>query len=164
MSKVEAKKEQIIQKVTQYMVLEGLEDVGLRKLAAVGGTSDRMLIYYFGTKDGLIGEAMATVAAGLSMQLDAVLGEEKRDAQTLLNELYALNRVPEFNLTIRLWFEVIGLAVRGREPYASSAKAIADNWLSWMESHLVEQDVPMAKLLFAELEGRLMLSLIGMQV
>ncbi|MEM8861883.1 MAG: hypothetical protein AAGD96_26470, partial [Chloroflexota bacterium] len=149
--------------VTHYMVMEGLEDMGLRKLAAVGGASDRMLIYYFGTKDGLIGEAMQRVAAGLSMQLDAVLGKEKRDAQTLLNELYALNGVPEFNLTIRLWFEVVGLAVRGREPYASSAAAIAQNWVSWVESRLIEEDVPKAKTLFAELEGRLMVSLIGVE-
>ncbi|MEM7134338.1 MAG: TetR family transcriptional regulator [Chloroflexota bacterium] len=161
MDKVEVKKQQIIEQITQHMVQNGLADLGLRKLAAVAGTSDRMLIYYFETKDGLIGEVLRTVAANFTIQLDAVLGQHQRDANTLLMELLTLGESQQFNLIIQLWFEVVGLAARKQEPYAANATAIATSWLQWIESRLENPQVGEATALFAELEGRLMIKLLN---
>lgn len=161
MNKVTVKKEQIIQRVTQHMIEQGLSDVGLRTLARVAGASDRMLIYYFGTKDALLAEAMHSIAANLTLQLDFVLGQHQRSAATLLAELLQLRSSPQFMLVIRLWFEVVGLAARGQEPYAASSVAIANNWLAWIQSRLGDPQRDAAMALFAELEGRLMIHLIG---
>ncbi len=162
MGKVEAKKQQVVLAVTQYMVMNGLQDMGIRALAKASGTSDRMLIYYFGTKDALIGAALHAVAATLGQQLDAVLGEHQRSADTLVKELIQLGDVPEFQAVVRLWFEVVGKAVRGTSPYAENAKAIGGNWLQWMESHLIPEDADQALAAFAEVEGNLMLKLLGL--
>ena len=158
--KVEAKKKQIVQRVTQHMVEKGLADIGLRTLAAVGGTSDRMLIYYFETKDGLIGEALHSIAADLSAQLDALLGDQKRSAQALLHDLLIVGTSPQFQPVIQLWFEVVGLAARGQQPYAANATSIARNWIGWVESRLEDPQAGDAVNLFAEFEGRLMLTLL----
>lgn len=161
MDKLTAKKAEIIQQVMHYFVEDGLSDIGLRKLAAVADTSDRMLIYYFKTKDALVGEVLHTVAANLARQLDSALGQHERTPDVLLQELLALSHTPKFNLVTRLWFEVIGLAARGEEPYASNATAIAHNWLQWIASRLEDSYADQAETLFAELEGRLMLSILG---
>jgi AcrR family transcriptional regulator len=161
MNKVTIKKEQIIQRVTQHLIEQGLSDVGLRTLAEVAGASDRMLIYYFETKDALLAEAMHSIAAHLALQLDAVLGQHQRNAKTLFAELLQLSNSPQFMLVIRLWFEVVGLAARGQEPYATNAAAIANNWLYWIQSRLEDSQRDEAMSLFAELEGRLMLNMIG---
>lgn len=163
MDKVTAKKTQIIQQITQHMLENGLTDVGLRKLAEVAGTSDRMLIYYFETKDALIGQVLQGIASNLAAQLDALLGEEKRSAEALLKELYTLSSVPQFYATIQFWFEVMGLAAREQEPYAEHAKAIAANWLQWIEGKLEASQTDRAFALFAELEGRFMLKLLGIE-
>ena len=163
MNKVTAKKEQIIQHLIQYVFENGLSDVGLRKLAAVAGTSDRMLIYYFETKDALIGEVLHAIASNLTIQLDAVLGEHQRDADTLLTELLTVSATPEFNLIVQLWFEVVGLAARGQEPYATNATAIGSNWLQWIQNRLEPAEVDQATALFAELEGRLLLKLFDIE-
>jgi AcrR family transcriptional regulator len=162
MNKVTVKKEQIIQRVTQDMIERGLSDVGLRTLAKVAGTSDRMLIYYFETKDALIAEALHAIAENLAMQFDALLGQHQRSAKTLLTELLQLSNSPHFMLVIRLWFEAVGLAARGQEPYATNASAIANNWLQWIQSRLENPQKDQAMALFAELEGRLMIKLIGL--
>lgn len=162
MDKVTAKKAQIIQRITHYVVENGLDEIGLRKLAEVSGTSDRMLIYYFETKDALIGQVLHNIAAHLAAQLDAVLGQEKRSADLLLSELLSLATTPQFYSVIQLWFEVIGLAARGQEPYAENATAIAANWLQWIEGRLVDSQAEQAMSLFAELEGRLLLKLVGL--
>ena len=163
MGKVEAKKEQIVATVATYLVSEGLIDVGIRKLAAVSGTSDRMLIYYFGTKDGLIGEALKAIAGNLSAELDMVLGTHLRGADQLIVEVLALREVPEFISAIRLWFEVVGLAVRDQEPYATYAKEIAQTWVDWIGSRLSSEQKDLTMATFAEIEGRLMLYLIGVE-
>lgn len=162
MNKVELKKAQIIQNVIQHMIDHGLSDVGLRTLAKVAGTSDRMLIYYFETKDALLGEALHAIAANLTSQLDALLGQHQRSAETLLAELLTLSSSPQFRVVIQLWFEVVGLAVRGQEPYAVNATAIGNNWLQWIERRLETSQRGEAAALFAELEGRLMMALIGL--
>lgn len=163
MDKVTAKKAQIIQQITQYMVENGMADIGLRRLAEVAGTSDRMLIYYFETKDALIGQVLHGVATGLASQLDALLGPQKRTADVLLLELLTLSNTPHFHAVIQLWFEVVGLAARGQEPFATNATAIANSWLAWIESRIDDPQTEQAIDLFAELEGRLMLRLLGIE-
>lgn len=161
MDKVTAKKAEIIQAITHHLIENGVTDIGLRKLAEVAGTSDRMLIYYFETKDALIGQVLQTIVANLAAQLDALLGQEKRTADELLTALLALSSTPPFNAVIQLWFEVVGLAARGQEPYAANATAIAVTWLQWIESRLVDGQTEQALSLFAALEGRLLLKLVG---
>lgn len=163
MDKVEAKKQQIIVQLMQYMIDHGLADLGLRKLAEVAGTSDRMLIYYFGTKEALIGTVLQTMAANLAWQFDAALGTGQRDAQTLRAELLLLGTIPPFDAVIRLWFEVVGLAARGKAPYAENATAIAQNWLAWIQRRLDTADAERATALFIELEGALLLNLLGVE-
>jgi len=161
MDKVTAKKAEIIQAITHYLIENGVADIGLRKPADVAGTSDRMLIYYFETKDALIGQVLQTIVANLAVQLDALLGQEKRTADELLTALLSLSSTPPFYAVIQLWFEVVGLAARGQEPYASNATAIAATWLQWIESRLVDEQTAQALPLFAALEGRLLLKLVG---
>lgn len=161
MDKVTAKKAEILQRLTHYLIENGVADIGLRKLAEVAGTSDRMLIYYFATKDALIGQVLQTIAANFAAQLDAVLGQEKRNADELLTALLSLSNTPQFYAVIQLWFEVVGLAARGQEPYASNATAIAATWLQWIESRLADGQTEQALSLFATLEGRLLLKVVG---
>ncbi|MFK7804554.1 MAG: TetR/AcrR family transcriptional regulator [Anaerolineae bacterium] len=161
MGKVEIKKELIIQCVVEYIVEKGLlNEMGIRSLAKAAGTSDRMLIYYFGTKDELINQALNTIAAGFTLQLDALLGDRLRPASQLLAELTAIVSHDDFDSSARLWFELVGLAARKKEPYASNAKALAENWIEWVESRLIEPQEGQAADLYAHLEGRLMLKLV----
>lgn len=164
MDKVTAKKVQIIQDLIDYIMQNGMTDIGLRKLANVAGTSDRMLIYYFDTKDALIGQVLKTIAANFTLQLDSLLGEEKQTAEKLRMQFLALSDNPEFYPVIQLWFEVVGLAARGQEPYAENATAIAANWLNWIESKLEDSQKDQSIGIFAELEGRLLLKIVGLDV
>jgi hypothetical protein len=94
-------------------------------------------------------------------ELDALLGDQKRSASALLNDLLIVGTSPQFKPVIQLWFEVVGLAARGQEPYAVNATSIARNWIGWVESRLEDPQGGDAANLFAEFEGRLMLTLIG---
>ena len=44
--------------VVDHFVTDGLGDLSLRKIAAAVGTSHRMLLYHFGSKNGLLLEVV----------------------------------------------------------------------------------------------------------
>lgn len=163
MSKVPAKKQQAIERIAAHLLAEGLNQTGLRLLAKVADTSDRMLIYYFGSKEALLDEVMGAIAATVTVQLDALLGSEQRPADVLLAQATNIMMHDGFTPAVQLWFELVGLAARGHEPYLANAKLISNNWIEWITSRLAEADKDKAADLYAHLEGRLMLKLIQAQ-
>src|SRR5215472_2577788 len=48
------KREELLAGALQYVLVHGIEDLSLRPLAAALGTSARMLVYHFGSREGLI--------------------------------------------------------------------------------------------------------------
>ena len=160
MRKVELKRQDAIEKISGYLLENGLNDTGIRRLAKAAGTSDRMLIYYFGSKDELMNQVLGSIADGITAQLDALLGIKIRSEDALLAELTAVALQPFFKPAIQLWFELVGLAVRGKEPYLSNAHLFSDNWIEWVISRMEEPTIEKATDLYAHLEGRLMIKLI----
>jgi AcrR family transcriptional regulator len=47
-------REQLLQAAIAYVAANGVTDVSLRELARAIGSSHRMLIYHFGSKEGLL--------------------------------------------------------------------------------------------------------------
>lgn len=158
-----AKKEVFAQKVAAFLLTHGLSDSGIRALAKAAGTSDRMLIYYFGTKEDLIRESTSLIVAGLAEQLDLVLGQNRRSPARLLEDLTNACSDPAFFPTIQLWFEVVGLAARDVAPYKKLSHDIAEVFIDWIERHLLARPRVDASDLFAHLEGRMLLHVIGLR-
>ena len=160
MSKVDTKKQLATERIANHLLAVGLNKTGLRLLAEVAGTSDRMLIYYFGSKDALLDEVLGGIAANFTEQMDATLGTHRRSADQLLAQLTAMTTDAAYAPAVRLWFELVGLAAREQEPYLSNARLFADQWIEWIASRLAEGETQTPDDLYAQLEGRIMLTLI----
>jgi len=84
------KKQAIRAAVAAHLISTGLTGHGIRALASAAGTSDRMLIYYFGSKDELLHESLMLVVEGLALQLGQEIGAERLDYADLLETLTVL--------------------------------------------------------------------------
>ena len=155
------KRADLAQSVAGYLLEHGLAEAGIRALAKSAGTSDRMLIYYFGSKETLIREAMALIVQSLSDQLDSLLGDARRARGRLLAELTAACTEPAFLPMIRLWFEVVGLAARDIAPFREISHELAEVFIDWAQRHLTSRQRADAVDLFAHLEGRMLLHVVG---
>src|SRR5882672_1697025 len=51
----------LLDEVADYILSNGLADLSLRPLATAIGTSPRMLLYFFGSKERLIAQALAHI-------------------------------------------------------------------------------------------------------
>src|SRR5690349_23909914 len=57
------RREQLLHAAVEHVAAHGLGDLSLRQLAAALGTSHRMLVYHFGSKQQLLDEVIRVVEA-----------------------------------------------------------------------------------------------------
>ncbi len=67
----------LLEKVLAYFTANGIGDTSLRGLADAVGTSHRMLIYHFGSRDGLLAEILDLMSQRQLAAIDAFLGSDE---------------------------------------------------------------------------------------
>src|SRR3954466_507328 len=68
-------RERLLAAAMEHVAEHGVGDLSLRALAAALGTSHRMLIYHFGSREGLLIEVIRTVEAQQRAALDDFLAD-----------------------------------------------------------------------------------------
>ncbi|WP_433375460.1 TetR/AcrR family transcriptional regulator [Actinoplanes sp. CA-142083] len=115
-------REALLAKVMEAAAKDGLADRSLREIAASAGTSHRMLIYHFGSREGLL---RAIVEAMEAQQRAAMTGDDPHEVMASLWERVSS---PEVRPFVRLFFEVFALTSRGdslTSPWLDEAAAVA---------------------------------------
>ncbi|MEM9623317.1 MAG: TetR/AcrR family transcriptional regulator [Pseudomonadota bacterium] len=160
MNKADENRQQIVAAVAAHLLREGFQNSGLRALARAAGRSDRMLMYYFSTKEEIVAEAMLLSAGRLAEELEASLPGTGHSTTHIIDVLMTATQRQTVQPVIRLWFEIVGLAMRGQEPYLTTARLILHNWHSWLKQKMDPKDHAESHSLLAQLEGQLLLSLL----
>lgn len=102
-----------------YVLTHGIGDLSLRPLAKALQTNARMLVYHFGSREGL----MRQILAGLREREDAgiqawfVGGEKPRTLPEFLRWYLARLSAPQAKPSLRLLFELYALALRNPKDY-----------------------------------------------
>ncbi|SDK62870.1 transcriptional regulator, TetR family [Glycomyces sambucus] len=120
---------ELLEAAYRYGLDRGLADLSLRPLAAAIGSSPRVLLFLFGSKDGLIRALLARARAdelALLDRLDGPLG-----LAAAAERLWAWAAAPEHRPLLRLWVEAYGRSlVEPDGAWAGFAKATVDDWLA----------------------------------
>ncbi len=154
------KKQQIIEAAMQHLLTHGFANSGLRALAKSAGISDRMVMYYFATKDDLITEALLLMAEGMATSLAQLVPQKRASATEIVQAITQAGHSAEVVPVLRLWFEIVGRAVAGHEPYKATAALILQNWETWLADKLGPKQAHRAGELLAQIEGQIMVALI----
>ena len=67
-------REQLLERVTDHVLEHGLIGLSLRPVAAAVGTSDRMLIYHFTSRDALVSAVVARATERAVTEVNALPG------------------------------------------------------------------------------------------
>lgn len=137
-----------------YAAEHNLSDLSLRPLAAAIGSSPRVLLYLFGSKDGLMREVLA---AGREEQLALVerAYAEAADPRAALELLWEWCTAPHRRSTLRLFFEGYVRSPGDDGPWHGFATASLDDWIPPFERLFADTDIP-ATLALAVLRGLLL--------
>jgi AcrR family transcriptional regulator len=122
-------REQLLDRVVSYAAEHGIAGKSLREIAAGIGTSHRMLLYHFGSHEGL----MTAIVGAVEAQQRAVLAHLSATAtspQELMAGLWAQVSSAEVRPFVRLFFEVFGLAAQGVPGTEAMLENLTDPWLT----------------------------------
>jgi AcrR family transcriptional regulator len=128
------KREELAEQATDYVLEHGLIGLSLRPLAAELGTSDRMLIYHFGSKDELIATVMAT-SNERSMRIIRAM-PRSATVRSAIVELWDVYTSTKLEACQRMYVEAAALGLFGREPYVGSVRESNQVWLEAITEHL----------------------------
>lgn len=127
-----AKRVLLTEALADIVLAEGLDALSLRPAAARLGTSDRMLLYYFGTKTALMGDVLACVSDRFARHLARTTHGRRIPPQNMVGHAANLLAEPEGRAFAQLWLEIAARAARGGEQYSEAAAAIAEFWTDWI--------------------------------
>jgi AcrR family transcriptional regulator len=120
----------------------GIADKSLRAIAEVAGTSHRMLIHHFGSREGLLVEVIREVE---KRQREA-LAELRTDPGGVGAEhglrFWEHLRSPELAPQERLFFEVYGQALQGRRWAQPLLDGIVEDWVGPLAEMLIADGAP----------------------
>lgn len=112
----------------------------LRDLADLLNTSDRMLLYYFGTQAGLVTAALTRLSERLSRQLEQALPAAPLPPAQLFKKLAAIMARPDIARILLVWADVAARGVQNEVPFRDFARSSVTTWLAWTEARLNIED------------------------
>ncbi len=131
-------RQRLLDRTIEYLAGRGISDLSLRELAGALGTSHRMLIYHFGSKEGLFVEVIRTVERRqrdrLAQPPEAAGGSMAEAARQFWRRLSD----PALAPYERLFFEIYGQALQGRSYALPLLDGIIDDWLGPLAAMLRE--------------------------
>ena len=128
------RKNELCDQALGYCLAHGISELSLRPLALQIGTSARLLIYHFGSRDGLIGEVMHEA----HRRVQKSFGELMRGAgkKNVLRIFWDWTTDPRNSPYLRLMFEVQMLALQNPAAYARYLEGTSSSWLALIEKVL----------------------------
>ncbi len=135
-------RERLLDGAVAYVAAHGISDVSLRQLAAALGTSHRMLVYHFGSKEGLLVEVVRVVEERQRLALAELTADPDLSPMEQGRRLWQRLTDPALAPHERLFFEVYGQALQGRPHTTALLDGIVDHWLEPLTELAIRNGTP----------------------
>lgn len=110
---------------------DGLSQLTFGRLAKRLGISDRTIVYYFPTKEDLVGEVILAMGLQLQDAIAAAFTAPAASHRELMAAAWPVVAVAEHDRVFALFFEANGLAAVGRDPYRDLVATLVEAWIDW---------------------------------
>ena len=123
-------RQQLLKAAVAHVTEHGLADLSLRALAGELGTSHRMLIFHFGSKGQLWSEIVHGVEQREHDRLAALIPDTSQPTPDTMWAWWKHISDPSLWPSERLFFELYGQALQGREHATEFLDGIVEDWVS----------------------------------
>jgi AcrR family transcriptional regulator len=120
------RRQELLNAVVEELAAGGIGDRPLRDLAEAVGTSHRMLLHHFGSRNDLLLAIVEEVERRQMAVLPATPGEPADGIAAMWADL----RRPELRPFERLFFECYARGAQGEEPFVRMLPGAVDEWLA----------------------------------
>jgi AcrR family transcriptional regulator len=131
-----ARRDEVLELAYRYVLRQGMTGLSLRPLAAAVGSSPRVLLFLFGSKDGLVRALLARARADELALLDRVrTSSAGGDLAAVTAAVWRWLVAEEHRPLLRLWAEGYARSlVEPDGPWADFARATVEDWLALLAS------------------------------
>ncbi len=112
-----------------YFLAHGVANLSLRPLGEAVGSSARLLIYHFGSKEGLITAVMEEIQARVQASFSVAADKAASDAGPMA-VFWAWTTHPDNLPYARLLYEIQVLALRNPEAYGAYLEGSSSGWMA----------------------------------
>jgi AcrR family transcriptional regulator len=138
-----ARQQELLERAYAYSLTHGLADLSLRPLATAIGSSPRVLLFLFDSKDGLIRALLARARADELELLRRI--QEQHDVppglEVIARELWTWMSAPERRPLMTFWVEAYGRSLVAPDgPWADFARSTVDDWLELLKANQPDPD------------------------
>jgi AcrR family transcriptional regulator len=141
----ETRRTELLDSIVGYLVKHGVAELSLRPLAKAVGSSPRVLLYYFGSKEQLLVEAIMRLRerqrAGFGRMREARYDEPSDACRAIWKQMSA----PESESLFRLSLETYSLALRHRRRFREFLRSSVEDWLGFLSEPLMRKGASRAK-------------------
>ena len=130
-----ARQEELLELAYQYVLAQGLADMSLRPLAKAIGSSPRVLLFLYGSKDALIRALLDRARADELAAIDAFKEVEGVGLADSARQVWDWLSAPDHRLLLGLWVEAYARSlVDPAGPWAGFAAQTVQDWLGLLAS------------------------------
>jgi AcrR family transcriptional regulator len=120
------RRQELLDAVVKECAARGIGDRSLRDVAAAVGTSHRMLLHHFGSRN----ELLLAIVEEVERRQRALLRELPTEPTAAIAAMWADLRRPELRPFERLFFECYARGVQGEQPFALMLPGTVEAWLA----------------------------------
>ncbi|WP_411699223.1 hypothetical protein [Conyzicola sp.] len=141
--RVPDERERLLELSARFLLEHGVLDLSLRTLADAIGSSHRVLLYYFDSRETLITDALDEAARLSSVRDASLLGPNGTDAdvEQELVRVWRLVSADDQLPLIRLFVQVVALALHNPGPYKNFVDGLQTEWVSAYAAYLRQHGV-----------------------
>jgi AcrR family transcriptional regulator len=135
--------DELLDAVVGYLTRHGVADASLRPLARAVGSSPRVLLDYFGSKEALIAQALARLrerqrAAYAQMKV-AATAKPREACRAIWRHLSA----PESEPLFRMFFQAYSMGLQQPERFQDFLRTAVEDWLEFLSAPHLARGSPL---------------------
>jgi AcrR family transcriptional regulator len=119
------RRQALLDAIVEEVARRGIGDRSLRDVAAAVGTSHRMLLHHFGSRD----ELLLAIVDQVERRQMTMMRELPDDPAEAIAAMWASLREPQLRPFERLFFECYARGAQGEQPFAQMMPAAVQSWL-----------------------------------
>jgi AcrR family transcriptional regulator len=147
------RRQQLLDALIDEFARGGIGDRSLREIAEAVGTSHRMVLHHFGSRE----ELLLTIVDEIERRQMSALPEADTEPADAMAAMWADVRRPELRPFERLFFECYARGAQGEEPYARMVPGAVESWLAVVDAKTAgAADPAFARLGLAVVRGLLL--------
>ena len=132
---------ELLDAIVTYIAANGVAELSLRPLAKAVGSSPRVLLYYFGSKENLIAEAIRRMRERQRETFAKMRQTQYERPSDACRAVWHQMSSPDSEAAFRLSLEMFAMALRDVKRFSEFLTSSVEDWLQFLSEPLTRAGV-----------------------